>query len=182
MVAFEDIKADLSDWPDEVIREWLLGLANRADTGWPPPDNVNHHPWGAILGWRPLSWWKNVSWNLEDQDLSFPNLCNDTQQITLRVANEIEQGNASDNSEARVKKAVIHLVQTGVFYAPPVVMKLEDGLSVIDGNHRITALITAQANAELFAKNGRQVPSTTQKVWMGTHANGEVPQDYPDDI
>jgi hypothetical protein len=38
MVTSEDIKADVPDWPDEVIEQRLLKLADRGrDTGWPPP-------------------------------------------------------------------------------------------------------------------------------------------------
>jgi hypothetical protein len=37
-VSLADIKNDLLSWPDGVIGQWLFHLANRADTGWPPPD------------------------------------------------------------------------------------------------------------------------------------------------
>jgi hypothetical protein len=33
MVALADIKKDLPTWPDDVIEQWLLYLADRADTG-----------------------------------------------------------------------------------------------------------------------------------------------------
>jgi len=180
MVTARDIKADLPDWPDEVIEEWLLRLANRPDTGWPPPDDVSQHAWGPILGWRPLAWWKNVTWKLEDHDVGFDALCAGTKQLTARIADDIEKGNAADNSEARFAEALNHLAKTGAFQKPLVVMKLDDGLSVIDGNHRITALVACQAQAETLKKNGRKVPSATQKIWMGTHADGEVPLDYPE--
>jgi hypothetical protein len=35
MVELADIKKDLPEWPDELIDEWLVYLANRED--WPAP-------------------------------------------------------------------------------------------------------------------------------------------------
>ena len=87
----ENIKAELPDWPDEVIEEWLLRLANRADTGWPPPQDVNFHAWGPILGYRPLSWWKDVTWQLDERDVGFDALCKDTKQIAVRMVAEINK-------------------------------------------------------------------------------------------
>jgi hypothetical protein len=46
--------------------------------------------------------------------------------------------------QTRIKfeQALKDLANTGEFRAAPVVMKLNDGLSVIDGNHRVTDLLT----------------------------------------
>ena len=52
-VSLADIKNDLPHWPDEAIKLWLLYLANRSDTGWPPPGPLGLHPWAFILGFRP---------------------------------------------------------------------------------------------------------------------------------
>ena len=38
------------------------------------------------------------------------------------------------------------------------------------GDQRLTKLT--------IKRSGRKVPSTTQKVWLGTHADGEVPLNY----
>jgi hypothetical protein len=39
VIELADIKADLPNWPDEIITEWPLKIANRGpDTGWPPPE------------------------------------------------------------------------------------------------------------------------------------------------
>jgi len=48
MVELVAIKKDLPGWPDEVVTEWLLYLANREDTGWPPPEPLGGS-WAAIL-------------------------------------------------------------------------------------------------------------------------------------
>ena len=69
MVELADIKKDLPLWPDDVIEEWLLRLANRSDTGWPPPE-LGDHVWKNILGNKSLSWWRDVNWNLEEIDVA----------------------------------------------------------------------------------------------------------------
>jgi hypothetical protein len=181
MVTAADIKADLPNWPDQVIEDWLLHHANRgAEIGWPPPNDVNFHPWGPIIGWRPLSWWKDVSWTLEEHEIGFDSLCNDSKQAAIRIADEINKDEAQDNSDARFESAAKHLTSTGEFHTPLVVMKQGDGLSVLDGNHRVTALISCQAQAEAIKQQGGKVPSTKQKIWMGSHAKGQVPLDCPD--
>jgi len=38
MVLLADIKKDLPAWPDNVIKQCLVHLANRDSTGWPPPE------------------------------------------------------------------------------------------------------------------------------------------------
>jgi hypothetical protein len=67
------------------------------------------------------------------------------------------------------------LVQNGTFQRPPIAMRLQDGLSVLDGNHRISALHVCRAGAATVLKKGGIVPPTKQQIWIGTHAENEVP-------
>jgi hypothetical protein len=80
-VSLADMKRDLPLWPGEVIKLWLFYLANRGDTGWPPPDPIGNHAWAAILGFKPLPWWREVTWKREKIDCSFSNLCQGTKAI-----------------------------------------------------------------------------------------------------
>jgi hypothetical protein len=98
------------------------------------------------------------------------------------MVKEIEEGDASDNSEERFKRALSHLVKTGEFQDAPVVMKFADGISVIEGNLRVTALLSTQTSSEALATQGLKTPSTQQKVWVGQHSDGEVPLDYPEGL
>jgi hypothetical protein len=45
MITVEKIKEKLPDWPDAVVKEWLLYFAN--DIGWPPAE-----PFGSEHGLR----------------------------------------------------------------------------------------------------------------------------------
>lgn len=183
MVDLAHIKADLPDWPDEVIEQWLLKLANRGtDTGWPPPEPLGDSAWKYILGLRPLSWWKNVAWKSEERDIDFSVLCNSTK----RIVNGMISGHINDkpniysagpDSKDRFFSAMKFLSEHGRVPGALVVMQLNDGLSVIDGNHRVAALCARQAVSDEIIKRGGLVPAKAQSIWMGEHAAGEVPSD-----
>jgi hypothetical protein len=181
LVDLADIKADLPNWPDDVIDQWLLKLANRgADTGWPPPEPLGVHAWKYLLGGRPLSWWKNVTWKLEDHDLEFDVLSGDSKLIVSDMIGEHVNDLPSrypvgPGSKTRFLSAMRHLTVHGTLPRAPVVMRLEDGLSVLDGNHRVTALCFCQAISDEILKKGGTAPLKSQRLWMGTHSAGEVP-------
>jgi hypothetical protein len=183
LVDLATIKADLPHWPDDIIDQWLLKLANRgSDTGWPPPEPLDGHAWKYILGKRTLPWWKNVSWELVDHDLDFDTLT----QASKRIVNQMIDAHVNDianaysrlpDSKARFESAAVYIAENGTFPKPLIVMQIKDGLSVIDGNHRATALCHCQATTEEILKWGGIAPSRSHRLWMGIHADGEVPFD-----
>jgi hypothetical protein len=179
MVALADIKKSLSAWPDHVIENWLVHLANREDTGWPPPERLDSHPWAYILGHRPLSWWREVAWELKPVDCSMPKLAKATQKIVNEVLADVNGPTPDPNTKERFDSAFHYVLNNATFEQPPITMNLPgDGLSVIDGNHRISAFCALQKMPpESFTKRGLKKPEPVQKVWAGTHARGEVPLD-----
>ncbi len=184
-VSIADIKRDLPLWPDEVIELWLFHLANRklGDTGWPPPEPLGEHPWAAILGFRPLSWWREVIWKREKIDCSFSNLCRGTQAIVTGMLVAKANGTIDEVSRGRFKKAADYIMSNGGFREPPIAMRLPDGLSILDGNHRISAFCGAlEVPVETLEKRGLRKPAADQELWIGTHCGGEVPLDYPPDL
>ena len=181
MVELTDIKKDLPKWPDDVIEDWLLKLANRGpDTGWPPPEPLGNSAWKYILGGRPLSWWKDVAWELEEHELNFEALS----QASRRIVNDMLDGHVNGvqntygrwpESKARFLTAGRYVSENGTFPKPIIVMRKTDGLSVLDGNHRMTALCFRQTAFERILKISGVAPLKSHQLWMGTHANGEVP-------
>jgi hypothetical protein len=181
-VSLADIKNDLPSWPDGVISQWLFHLANRSDTGWPPPDPLGYHPWAFILGFRPLSWWREVTWKLEKTDCGLANLCQGTKSIVTGMLVEKATGTIDEETGTRFKRASDYILKNGGFEEPPIAMRLGDGLSVLDGNHRMTAFCgLQQVPAEILEKRGLRKPAQEQELWIGTHICGEVPLDYPPD-
>lgn len=181
MVNAEDIKADLPNWPDDVIDQWLLKLANRGrDTGWPPPENLEGNAWKYILGGRPIAWWKRVAWTLEERDISFPRLSDGTRRIINGMMDGHVEGNSNlytqdPSSRGRFLSALEYIAKQGRLPKPLIAMQLPDGLSVLDGNHRVSALFACQAGREHIMKLGGVVPPNEHQIWIGIHDAGEVP-------
>ena len=177
-VSFGVIKRDLPAWPDEVIKEWLLYLANRDDTRWPPPDPFGYHPWAFIFGHRPLRWWREVTWKLEKTDCGFARLAQSTQAIVTQMLTEIASGKADAGTKRRFDRAFHHILNNAAFEVPLIAIRIAGGLSILDGNHRIAAFCGLQKmEAERFEKLGLQKPAQEQDVWIGTHSRGETPLD-----
>ena len=96
MVDVACIKKDLSAWPDDVIDQWLLFFANEADCGWPPPEPLGKHRWAGILGGRPLSWWKHVSWEKETVRCDVAGLSSKSRGIVTGMIAGINAGKADE--------------------------------------------------------------------------------------
>jgi hypothetical protein len=177
------IKRDLPAFPDRVVDQWLFHLAQHDDTGWPPPDPLGLHRWALILGHRPLPWWREVTWKLEKTDCDFAGLAPFTKTIVIRMLREKTDGTIDKATARRFDRAVQNILKKAEFEEPPVAMRLADGLSILDGNHRITAFCWLQMmTAEQFEALGSRKPELEQDVWIGTHSGGETPLDYPPDI
>ncbi len=178
-VTLEQIKADLPDWPDDVIEQWLLKHANRGpDTGWPPPDPLGNHAWKYIIT-NPLSWWKNVAWKLDVTDCGIEKLSTNTSQIVLKInialINGIKNVWGDDGTRQRFNSALQYIMKHGSFPKPLIAMRIPSGLSVLDGNHRIAAHFHSQNVPEsLLKKLGVQRPAREQEIWMGVHSLGET--------
>jgi hypothetical protein len=175
MVELADIKKDLPHWPEEVIEEWLVYLANRDDTGWPPPDPISGS-WAGILGDRPLSWWRKVTWEKTTVDCSIDALAPKTHGIVTSMRAEVAAKKADAVTQRRFNHALHYILTNGAFPKPLVAMKDNGHLLVLDGNHRVAAFTAAQSipDAMLKAKGWYKL-SSEQNVWIGAHAKGEVP-------
>jgi hypothetical protein len=136
------IKKELPDWPDAVLNEWLVFLANRDDTGWPPPEPLTG-AWQAILGGRPLAWWRNVTWTEKSVECGLNNLAPKTRGIVTTMRAEINAGTADDGTKRRFNEALFYILHNGTFPNPVSAMEVGGQVHVLDGNHRIAALTAA---------------------------------------
>jgi hypothetical protein len=176
MTSVADIKKDLPDWPDDVIEDWLHYFANEPDCGWPPPDPLGDHRWAGILGDRPLSWWKDVTWEKETVKCDADSLAPKSRTIAATMVTEIGRGTVDAVTKRRYQQALQYILSHGVFFKPLVAMKAPGGLLVLDGNHRTGAFCGAQMMPDAwFAKLNKKRASLEQEVWIGTHIRGEMP-------
>jgi hypothetical protein len=177
-VSLADIKNDLPAWPDEIIKEWLLYLANRDDTGWPPPDPLGSHPWTFILGHRPIPWWREVTWKKETVKCDPPGLSQQSRDIVVTMITEIGNGTADAETKRRFQRATQYILDHAAFPKPVIAMKIPSGLSVLDGSHRMGAFCGAQLTSDSwFEKMKKKRAALDQEVWIGTHSRGEIPLD-----
>jgi hypothetical protein len=176
-VALADIKKDLPTWPDDVIEQWLLYLADRKDTGWPPPDPLGDHPWTHILSDKPVAWWSMVQWKLQKIDCSLAKLSKDTKARVLEIYDVAVSKSKKDeyNLIRRHNESLFYLLHNGTFPKPIIATAVASGLNVLDGSHRVTGLYSAQQMTAVQLANLRvKRPPVTQEIWVGTHSGGEV--------
>ncbi|MHC2275361.1 hypothetical protein ACVME8_001972 [Bradyrhizobium diazoefficiens] len=178
MTTLQDIKKDLPDWPDDVIDQWLLKLANQPRMGWPPSEPLTGR-WKLLLT-HPVSWWKEVSWTQEKRDCSFDKLSIDGRKTMNNMYDALidgkDNGFGGDNSPERFQRQLRIVATTGEFERPPVLFPIASGLSPLDGNHRIFAHhIALHLTDEDLAKYKVKRPDVVQTVWIASHKNGEDP-------
>jgi hypothetical protein len=176
MVSITDIKKELPNWPDDVIEQWLLYFANEPDCGWPPPEPLGNHRWNGLLGGRPLSWWKNVTWKKQKVRCDSKALTSKARADVTEIVTQMKDGTATADTKKRVAQPWLHLKDHAKFPRALVTMKKRDGLSLIDGSHRMAAFFMVQELPKSeFEKIGKRKPPLKQRVWIGTHSAGEVP-------
>jgi hypothetical protein len=174
LVTIAEIKEKLLTWPDEVVGEWLLYFAD--DVGWPPPEPFGDHRCGRLLGNRPLSRWSEVTWKREDVDCAFEKMSGSTKRRVSQIITEIAKRTADEVTSRRYKHPFKYIMENGTFPNPMVAMRAGDGLSLIDGHHRMAAFTDLQKLPDgALEKRDWKKPLPTQSIWIGTHACGELP-------
>jgi hypothetical protein len=175
MFSIADLKRDLPAWPDDVIDQWLLYFANEPDCGWPPPELSDYHRWNGMLGGRPLSWWKEVTWKKETVDCGLQNLSDKSKAIVTELGAAFADKTADPVTARRIKHAYIYVMDHTALPKPVIMMKVSSGLNVLDGSHRMAAFHALQKTPDdAFKKQKKQKASPIQEAWIGTHSAGEV--------
>lgn len=118
-------------------------------------------------------------WKREKVDCGLADLCRGTQAIAVDMLQKKVSKTLDEVTAARFKKASDFLLKNREFEMPPIAVRLPDGLSILDGNHRVTAFCGLQDTPDGFLEQyGLKKPKPEQDLWIGTHSRGEVPLDY----
>lgn len=182
---FQQIKADLPGWPEEVIRLWIDPIAN--SYGWPPP-MPDLGAWRYALGVKGLDFWNAVRWERVDRPLTFEDFCAGSRgsihgllnTYVLKVKNEYSN---LENGQVRFDSAFAACVQLGKFPYPVILLQSTDGLELIDGNHRVAALVYYQklrkspVHSKMFNEKAAEI-SLEQPVWIGVPPEPGTYQDF----
>src|ERR1700730_9893343 len=99
MVSVADIQKDLPAWPGDVVEQWLHYF--QPDCGWAPPEPLGDHRWSRLLGGRPLSWWKEVTWKKEKVKCDLAGLSPKARRGIAEITAEISGGVADASTKKR---------------------------------------------------------------------------------
>jgi hypothetical protein len=110
------------------------------------------------------------------RDLRSCELSEKSRGIVKMMITEVGNGKADAVTKRRYQNALQHILDHGVFPGAIVAMKSPGGLIILDGSHRMGAFCGAQLMPDaFFEKLNKKRPALEQEVWIGTHADGEVP-------
>lgn len=175
MANLAKLKADLPNFPDEVLSDWLLPYARTE--GWPPVRSAEAIPegrWRFLLRKQPLAFWSKVKWQKVERHLAFRDLHPQNQEIALLMVLGATKGHRNLYSDSipdlkeRFMRVVDHLKENGRLPGAPTLISETGGLSVLDGNHRIAAYLYSygyfklELDDSLLLKTQRE-----QAFWVG---------------
>jgi hypothetical protein len=91
------------------------------------------------------------------------------------VRKEIEGGKPSATTKRRWDILFRYILNDGSFPVAPVAMRRPEGVSPIDGTHRMAVLSALRLIPEAnFAAKKLAKPANEQQVWMGKHEDGDL--------
>ncbi|WP_163267011.1 hypothetical protein [Chelativorans alearense] len=175
----EKIKANLPEWPDDVIDQWLLPHSEREGFGWPPSSPFNRSEWRYVMC-RPVVWWQAVTWTklqtaLEPDDLSAEQLRTVNGMIGAYFKGDYNAYRMIATGPKRVFGVLEFLRANGDLPRMPVAVMDNDGLHIVDGNHRVVAwIIYGALGTEVLAEKCWLPRAAATTIWLGTHATGEL--------
>ena len=138
------LETDLPDWPSVIREKWLLPEAERK--GWPPsPQN----DWSYAIGVeRDLTYLQNLRWSLEEFVLKPNMLSNQTRSLLIRMfkgyylRDPMEMTFTSfEGGRERFFSLLEYLNQHRDYPWPPVLERVSDGYTILDGSHRSLAAL-----------------------------------------
>jgi hypothetical protein len=164
MENFDKIKESLPNFPDDVIKEWLLPYAD--EIGWPPI----HDRWNGILYGKSLSFWQSTSWSLLDIDLNQTIFSSEWIKAYeglygAYVRNEDnEYSRGISGGKERYLRSLKYLLASGTFPIPICLLEEHGEYSVVDGNHRFVAWHVSCRMAREILIADKKYPNEAKKI------------------
>lgn len=183
---FDKIKTDLPNFPDEIIKDWLI--SHMCAESWPP--DLHSASWRGILLKKSLDFWKGVEWRKIELDLENIYFSGESNNA-LKEMNDayvLKQQNAFTGvGEKRFIDAFIYFLRKGIFPKPILLLKEGDTYEIADGHHRCLAWVTARRMYQLLIDSPSDektrlveslkhkysidevvMPPKTQNVWVAS--------------
>ncbi len=116
------------------------------------------------------------SWTLEKTDCGLDKLTPKAKADAMDIRKEMESGKPSPTTKRRFDNIFRYVLNDGSFPVTPVAMRHPEGLSPIDGTHRMAVLSALRLLPDAaYAAKKLAKPSNEQNVWIGRHEDGELP-------
>ena len=170
------LKADLPNFPDNVIEIWLKTYVGQH--GWPPGSpRDRRNSWRYLLALKDLSFWKSVRWVSESRALEFADFVASSRDVVNSLINAYVKDipnlfkHQIPDGKARYARSMAYLVEHGQFPEPIVCLDSEGHLEVLDGNHRLTAYFVYKQLREnpdtriIFKAEAAELGD--QPIWVG---------------
>lgn len=158
--ALADARRLFANFPEEVFTLWLDPCIQQH--GWPPQGFA----WQGFLFNQPKAFWQSVVWQQETTHLRADQLGHASQQL-LRLVTEAAAGqpnllsNQSPDTARRFAAAQRYITEHGSPPGTPLLLARPGGIEVVDGCHRLAALLQLQARQPAPAQ---PLPF---KAWVG---------------
>lgn len=160
-LAFTDARLTFPNFPEEIFALWFDDRIRH--NGWPP----NGPEWAGFLCGRDVTTWQQVVWAKESV-LIDPVALSTSAFECVKLIIEAALGGQDNvmaryipDTKQRFSSSLSFIQKNGV--PPGIVLLLAgvDGYDIIDGNHRIAALLANWGQARL-------VQSPTLKAWIAS--------------
>lgn len=156
--------------PEEVFTLWLDGriLAK----GWPPAGIE----WKGFLLEHSISFWQQLEWTKQEVYLTWATLGSQSRPIInfLLDAHINDRPNLVtayvSDSKQRFQYSMKYALEHGTVPETLVLLKEGTRYDVVDGNHRVAALLALQSS-----QSTKERVTLPQQAWVGTYNNTEQP-------
>jgi hypothetical protein len=138
------IRASLPHWPDDLREYWLAPEAGRK--GWPPHRGSD---WRYAIGpERDLAYLQRLSWTRVSQAITPDKFTIQSRNILVGMFRGYYYRDPSeftftnfDGGRERFEGLTSFILEAGRFPWPPALERRPDGLVILDGFHRVLALL-----------------------------------------
>lgn len=159
--ALASARNTFTNFPDEAFTLWLNDRVREND--WPP----RGLEWEGFLFGKSINYWQTLQWQrhtltLTPEELSSASYALAIQLIQAASGKSNQLSAYISNTAERFRSCLDYIQAHGTTPGVVLLLRNEDGISVIEGNHRIAALIAFQLLRPVDS------PALSFEAWVAT--------------
>ncbi|GEM_PF-3234386 len=165
----------LPNFPTDILEQWFLPYVESNGMPWDKEGNAIGR-WKYLLQNKPLHYWKNILWDQIEAYIPIDEYCDEWKSVLLNMVEGAVLGKTNvysisiNNLKERFDSVLEYLEAEKVFPKPPILLLEKDkGITVLDGNHRISAFLYSLSQHYRDKKDGKidTLPMLEQRYWIG---------------